>query len=91
MDDQRRHPSVRLDFRREAKMRKIYYPDHDQRYSHIPKSERCLYPDELYDGWIVIKRTKLYKDITGEDIRKYGVPACLIAKDVPYTEGLHDG
>jgi len=72
-------------------MKKFYYPDHDKRYAHIPKSQRRLYPDEIHIGSAVIKRTKLYKDITGKDIRKYGVDACLIARDRPYTEGLHDG
>ena len=69
----------------------VYYDDHDKRYAHIPESLRDLYPDEIHIGSAVIKRTKLLREITGEDIRAYGVPACLIAKDVPYTRGLHDG
>ena len=72
-------------------MKKVYYPDHDERYAHIPKGQRRLYPDEIHIGCVVIKRTKLYKDITGMDVRKYGAHPCLIACDVPYTEGLHDG
>ena len=76
-------------------MRKVYYPDHDERYAHIPKSLRPLYPDEIHIGHpplvIVIERTKLFKDVTTEDVRNYGADPCLIAKDVPYTEGLHDG
>lgn len=72
-------------------MKKVYYHDHDKRYAHIPKSERCLYPDEIHIGFIVIKRDKPFKELTGKDVRKYGVDPCLIANDVPYTEGLHDG
>ena len=69
----------------------IYYSDHDKRYAHIPKRLRPLYPDELRNGWVVIKRNKPFKELTGRDVRKYGVDPCLIANDVPYTEGLHDG
>ena len=72
-------------------MELIYYTDHDERYAHIPKSERPLYPDEIRLASVTIKRVKLFKELTGMDVRKYGVDACLIAKDVPYTKGLHDG
>ena len=72
-------------------MKLVYYPDHDERYAHIHKNERCLYPDEIHIGFSIIKRTKLFEDITGLDCRKYGVNPCLIARDVPYTKGLHDG
>lgn len=71
-------------------MKLIYYPDHDKRYAHIPRRLRPLYPDEIRLASITIKRTKLFKEVTGMDVRKYGVPAALIARDVPYTEGLHD-
>lgn len=69
-------------------MKLVYYPDHAERYTHIPNRLRRLYPDEIHIGSAVIKRIKTFKEITGEDIKQYGVPACLIAKDVPYTEGL---
>lgn len=76
-------------------MKLIYYPDHDKRFSHIPKSERPLYPDEIHIGHhpliLVIKRDKPFSEVTGEDVRRYGADPCLIACDVPYTEGLHDG
>ncbi len=69
----------------------VYYPDHDKRYAHIHSSERWKYPDELDRGYLPpIKRTKLLKDITGDDIRKHGGNASLLAKDVPFTKGcLH--
>lgn len=73
-------------------MKLIYYPDHDKRYAHIHPLDRKDYPDEIHIGHpplvFVIKRTKLFKDITGMDVRKAGglVSACLLAKDVPITK-----
>ena len=70
-------------------MKTIYYPDHDERYAHIPKSERWKYPDEIKIGFTRIKRVKNYADLTGKDVRQNGgVSSCFIAKDIPYTEGL---
>ena len=69
-------------------MQPIYYPDHDERYAHVPKRERWKYPDEVRIGPFRHRRTKLLKEITGEDIRKNGgVSVYLLAKDVPYTDG----
>lgn len=37
----------------------VYYPDHDERYAHIPKEDRHEYPDEIVDqgtGETILKR-----------------------------------
>ena len=70
----------------EPAMEPLYYPDHDKRYSHIPKSERWRYPDEIRNGPFVIRRTKLAKDLTGEDLQGYS--PYFVAKDLPYTGGF---
>ncbi len=68
-------------------MKLIYYPDHDERYAHIPKSERHLYPDEIRVNSTIFKRNKLREDIASADFGRYGViNAYLLAKDEPYTD-----
>ena len=69
----------------------IYYPDHAQRYAHMGKRERWRYPDEVHlDGIlpIIIKRVKLFKDLTAEDVRGIAgyIPCCIMARDVPIDE-----
>lgn len=69
-------------------MKLIYYPDHDQRYAHIPERERREYPDEVhFMHRSPIKRVKKFKDLTREDLEgiagyiHIGIAAC----DVPIS------
>ncbi len=70
-------------------MKLIYYPDHDERYAHIPKSERPMYPDEIQIGHLFppIKRVKNLDEVTLADVPD-GVSPALAAKDVPYDSAL---
>ncbi|NIW98894.1 MAG: hypothetical protein GWN13_11730 [Phycisphaerae bacterium] len=68
-------------------MELIYHDDHDKRYAHIHPRQRYLYPDEIQLGFNRIRREKPYDQITSKDVHNWGVSACLLANDVPYTEG----
>ncbi len=69
----------------------VYYPDHDQRYAHIPERDRWKYPDEIVLSYLSgrIKRTKPFSEVTLKEAKKYGVDPCLLANDVPYTDGCY--
>lgn len=67
-------------------MELIYYPNHAERYAHIPEEEREEYPDEVRIGWTVIQRTKLFAELTREDLG--GLDPCLVARDVPIRKAL---
>ena len=65
-----------------------YSPGHAKRYAHISKSKRWKYHAEIKIGMCSpIKRTKPFKDITLEEAGMHGVDPCLLANDVPFTEG----
>ena len=72
-------------------MKRIYYPDHDQRYAHIHPDDRWKYPDEIRFGFLhVYKRTKPAREITAEDTQGGAVKLdpVLLASDIPFTECL---
>ena len=72
-------------------MKRVYYPDHDERYAHIPPRERKDYPDELMikmgKKWVtVIKRERNFADLTEEEWNGYGADLIfLAAKDIPMS------
>ncbi len=67
-----------------------YYPDHNKRYAHIPKSQRWRYPDEIKIGFCSpIKRTKPFNEVTLEEAARHGVRPHLLANDTPFTEGCY--
>ena len=67
-------------------MKPIYYPDHDERYKHIPPRLRKEYPDEVIVGGFTIKRVKNLNELTEEDQRRYTTDLIrLAAKDVPLS------
>lgn len=75
-------------------MEKIYYPDHDERYAHLPPRERWKYPDEVKIGDTApIKRVKLFSELTFEDVKDFlgDIPMCIAARDVPITDACYDG
>lgn len=75
-------------------MKKVYYPDHDQRYAYLPPRERWKYPDEVQVGDTApIKRVKLFSELTQEDVQHFvgDLPICIAARDVPITEACYDG
>lgn len=40
-------------------LKRVYHPDHDERYAHIPEDQRKEYPDEIIDGdtgKVIVKR-----------------------------------
>lgn len=75
-------------------MKFIYYPDHDERYSHIPAFQRPEYPDEIVLGGVpnfVIKREKRWAELTPEECGALGamcLEPCIAACDVPVSEAL---
>lgn len=68
-------------------MKFIYKRGHSKRYAHIPKRLRCLYPDEIRTDYAVYKREKNFCEI----VETGGLNPILLAKDLPYTDGLYDG
>lgn len=68
-------------------MELIYYPNHAERYAHIPEWERAEYPDEVRIGGTIIQRTKLFAELTHEDIAGY-IDPCLVARDIPIRKAL---
>ncbi|MBI3685157.1 hypothetical protein HY250_02015 [Candidatus Azambacteria bacterium] len=69
-------------------MELIYYPDHEQRYAHLPPDERPGYPDEIWIGGLHIKRQKRFEDIKpGETASE--VSTLLYAIDVPIHRALN--
>lgn len=76
----------------------VYYPDHDERYKHLPEWARAQFPDEVKFSREddPIKREKNYDDLTLEDTRRYSVKYpvtpvywdSLLGKDIPIREGF---
>ncbi|MDO8486327.1 MAG: hypothetical protein Q7S77_01340 [Candidatus Staskawiczbacteria bacterium] len=71
---------------------RIFYPDHDQRYAHLPPRVREEYPDEVkLLGIPTIKREKKFAEMTREDMDHYGPTFIrLAAKDIPIREGMKE-
>ncbi len=69
----------------------VYYPDHAERYKHLPEWKRRQFPDEVWHGPFVTKREKNLADITPEEARKQGGDILLMAKDVPIRDCVYDG
>lgn len=69
----------------------IFYPDHDERYAHIPETQRKDYPDEVKrPGCATIKRVKDFADMTMEDWKEYGPDLIrLAAKDIPVSRAVY--
>lgn len=65
----------------------IYYADHAERYAHMSEEEREDYPDEVRMGYEVFKRTKLYAELTKEDLGG-SLDPFLIAKDLPVSKAF---
>ena len=75
-------------------MKRIYYPDHDKRYAHIPKEDRWLYPDEIHlsEYRAPIYRRKPFAELRKADVEYFGgaVSILLFANDIPYLKGCYN-
>lgn len=80
-------------------MEPIYYPDHAERYAHLPPRERWKYPDEVRLGMFRYKREKTLAELR-EDVVNGKIPCdggdlltslLLAAKDIPVNEACYDG